>query len=613
MRSRTSRRRGRERPAPSRLKTGGSRASRNEHERHMEPNLVLLYLFVVGPLLALVVSVVGSVPVILDVGERWLIVLIAVPVVMIGSQVIELQVALQTGVVPGTPGGEFVETVVNVLTAGAVYYGLSVTRDRQSLAETLAAQQRRHERLVAEALSPILVVSDGEIVEANPEANRYFGATETGLDGSKIRRLIADDAWPAFENRLQRVAETGTPEQITELGCRTRDGEERLAAVVLGPAEFAGSDAVRLTLRDLTEHREMSAELDRVRDRLEETFNNTNDAILVTDTACEEILECNQTACELFGADRETLLETAPSAVYDRAALSSFLDRVRAEDGEATAELVCETATGETVPTEVSASLTTLGDREVLLAIVRDVRDRRRRERRIRVMSRLLRHNLRNDMTVVLGHLDRLRAAAPDAAADHADRIETVVEDLLDLSGEVQIAQDTLDDPTVTVLHAETLLENAVDACLSSTDRDPQVTVDARADLRVRTDQLLEVALRHLVDNAVEHADHERPTVTAAARRDGDAVRFTVADDGPGIPDVDRRVVTGDTEITDAEHVDGFGLWVVAWVTDTLDGSVEFRDNEPCGTVVEIRVPDAVVEEGDSVDPSPATATGGGS
>ena len=562
----------------------------------MQLKPLLLYLFVVAPLVALSASVVGSIPVVLAVGQRWLLLLVAVPVVMIGAQVIELVAVVQTGQLPGTPGGEFVETTVNVLTAGAVYYGLTVTRDREALSERLSTQRDRHERLREGSLSPILVVRDETIIEANPAATDYFEAEE--LVDVPLSSLVAEEAWARVRERIDAVADGGEPERFEELPCRSRAGEERLAAVVAGPAEFAGSGAVQLDFQDLTEHREMSAELAQVRDRLTETFRNTNDAILFLDpSGREQILECNETAAALFGYDRDRLLETPPTAVYDPETLAAFADRVAAEDGYVADELPATTSDGETVPTEVSGSLTTLGDRETLLAIVRDVRDRRRRERRIRVVSRLLRHNLRNDMNVVLGHLEPLRAAAPPSARDHADRIRTVVDDLLDLSGEVQIAQDTLEDPTVTVLNARALLsEAAADARAANPDREPSVTVDAPAELAVRADQLLEVALRHLLDNAVEHADHDEPTVTASARRVEDAVAFTVADDGPGIPPVDRRVVTGDQEITAVEHVDGFGLWVVAWVTDTLDGTVTFRDNQPRGTVVELTVPDAAVD-----------------
>jgi len=210
-------------------------------------------------------------------------------------------------------------------------------------------------------------------------------------------------------------------------------------------------------------------------------------------------------------------------------------------------------------------------------------------------------------MNVVLGHLERLRAAAPPSAADHADRIRAVVDDLLELSGEVEIAQETLGEPTATVLDARELLSEAVaTARENNPDRAPAVTVTAPEGLAVRADRLLEVALTHLVDNAVEHADHDEPSVRVAATREGDAVRFTVADDGPGLPPVDRRVVTGDTEIDEVEHVDGFGLWVVAWVTDSLDGEVTFADNDPRGTVVELTVPEAVVDGGAADADAPA-------
>jgi signal transduction histidine kinase len=243
----------------------------------------------------------------------------------------------------------------------------------------------------------------------------------------------------------------------------------------------------------------------------------------------------------------------------------------------------------------VSGSVTTFADRQALLAIIRDISDRKRRERRIRVMSRLLRHNLRNDMNVVLGHLEQLRAVTPPEEQHHADRIESVVDDLLDLSGEVQIAQETLEDPTETVIGAETLLENAVAACRESiTETDAVIEIDAPGELEIRANQLLEVAIRHLIANAIEHTDDRPAEVRVAASHEDDgSVVVTVADHGPGIPAVDRNVVAGDTEITTVEHVEGFGLWVVAWVTDTLDGRIEFSENDPRGTVVEIHVPDA--------------------
>ncbi|MFB6177018.1 MAG: PAS domain S-box protein, partial [Halobaculum sp.] len=473
---------------------------------------------------------------------------------------------------------------------------------RQVLSERLSTQRRRHETLVEQSPSPILVVRDGEITDGNPEAIRYFcgdGQSDGRLSGRGFAEIVAPEARQQARRQLRRVEETGEPEHVAELQLQTLSGEDRLVSAPIGPAEFRGGDAVQVTLRDLTEHREMSAELAGVRDRLEETFRNTNDAILLLDPDpdADRILECNRTACDLLGYDREQLLSLGPSDIHpnDTETLRSFMDTVVEEDGYVTDELDCRTADGDTVPAEVSGSVTTFADRQALLAIIRDISDRRRRERRIRVMSRLLRHNLRNDMNVVLGHLEQLRAAAPREERHHADRIEAVVDELLDLSGEVQIAQETLEDPTETVLDAETLLENAVTACRESFPQtDAEIDVDAPSELEIRANQLLEVAIRHLIANAIEHTEDPPAEVSVEATREDDGtVVVTVADRGPGIPEVDRSVVTGDTEITAVEHVEGFGLWVVAWVTDTLDGRITFDENDPHGTVVRIHVPDA--------------------
>jgi PAS domain S-box-containing protein len=61
----------------------------------------------------------------------------------------------------------------------------------------------------------------------------------------------------------------------------------------------------------------------------------------------------------------------------------------------------------------------------------RDVTDRRRRERQLYVMDNLLRHNLRNDLTLMLGHADAIAAEHP-AVADRTTAIRDTREALLE-------------------------------------------------------------------------------------------------------------------------------------------------------------------------------------
>jgi sensor histidine kinase regulating citrate/malate metabolism len=66
---------------------------------------------------------------------------------------------------------------------------------------------------------------------------------------------------------------------------------------------------------------------------------------------------------------------------------------------------------------------------------------------------------------------------------------------------------------------------------------------------------------------------------------------FSVADDGPGIPELEQHVIESGTE-TPLNHSLGVGLWVMEWVATTLGGELTIADNEPRGSVVTFQLPD---------------------
>lgn len=104
----------------------------------------------------------------------------------------------------------------------------------------------------------------------------------------------------------------------------------------------------------------------------------------------------------------------------------------------------------------------------------------------------------------------------------------------------------------------------------------------------------LGLALTHVLRNAVEHNDADRPrvwlSVDGLADRQGDWVTVRVADDGPGIPEEERTAATDPTEQTDLAHSTGLGLWEVGQVTDTLGGDVRFETREGGGNVVSLHL-----------------------
>lgn len=102
----------------------------------------------------------------------------------------------------------------------------------------------------------------------------------------------------------------------------------------------------------------------------------------------------------------------------------------------------------------------------------------------------------------------------------------------------------------------------------------------------------LEQAFRELFENAAEHSEGA-PSITVSARQIGATETVDVADDGPGLPEMEREVLQRGME-KPLHHSQGLGLWIVRVIVDESGGDLAIVDNEPEGTVVRLELPAAV-------------------
>ncbi|WP_436925380.1 histidine kinase N-terminal 7TM domain-containing protein [Halosimplex amylolyticum] len=236
-----------------------------------------------------------------------------------------------------------------------------------------------------------------------------------------------------------------------------------------------------------------------------------------------------------------------------------------------------------------ATSLSDAGGTHVGYTVVfQDVTDERRREQRLDVLNRVLRHNLRNDMTVVRGFTEAAAERVDDEEArSMLDRATSKATELTALGAKARTVERVIDsDPRSERVDIADLLATVRDEHADERG-DGTVTVDA-ADLAVTTDPaVLQVVVGALLENALEHAG-EAPTVELSAeRRDGE-VAVVVADDGLGVPDHELAVLSAGAESA-LEHGSGLGLWVADWGATALGGALAVDTTE--GTVATVTVP----------------------
>jgi len=218
----------------------------------------------------------------------------------------------------------------------------------------------------------------------------------------------------------------------------------------------------------------------------------------------------------------------------------------------------------------------------------RDVTDRRRRERQLYVMDNLLRHNLRNDLTLILGNAQLIEDELPEAA-DWTRVIRETGEDLLESAEKEREIIDLLtSDGACEPVNVCTRIEEAV-SIVESRFPSAVIEVDCPASASANAVEDLELAFVELLQNAVRHSESETPSLSVTVQcRDDDTVRVRVRDDAPSIPEMESMVLTGNYEMNDVYHSSGLGLWLVHWAVELSDGLITVTSSEDAGNTVEV-------------------------
>lgn len=325
------------------------------------------------------------------------------------------------------------------------------------------------------------------------------------------------------------------------------------------------------------------------RDLLEALVGVTTDPVFALD-GDRQFLAVTEDLAGITGLSTEELLGTDVSTVIDDEAgrLDRMVATVTDQGGTVAGEFQLRTVEGAVKLCELRVT-DVAGEAPYTVGCIEDVTGNRRRQERITVLDRVLRHNIRNKVGSIVGYL---RAVVDQSETDDAVVALDEATSLLRLSEKARECHRLLErEPTRTrVDDLAELLESVVtqrrddfpgaSISLEATEH-PPVVVDK---------ELLAAAVMELVDNAVEHSDRPDPLVQVSVEPAGEWVAVRVADDGPGIPAEERQAILSGEE-QPLYHASGLGVWFVKWAVRLVGGQLDIDEREPRGTVVTLRLP----------------------
>jgi PAS domain S-box-containing protein len=288
---------------------------------------------------------------------------------------------------------------------------------RKQMEESLRHREALFAGMFETHSAPMLLIhpDSGTIEYANRAAVEFYGYDADELTSMRIQEL--NTLSPEQVARERQRAEEQDRNHF-EFEHRIASGETRPVEVHSAPVNVDGQRFLFSIVHDITEQEEYRHELQLFREAVEQTGHS----VLITDP--EGVIEYVNPAFEAAtGYDRAEAIGQTPrllksgkqSEAFYRELWETILDGRQWE-----AELTNRRKSGEIYYVKHTiAPITDDGEITNFVAVQSDITDRKLREKRLSELNRILRHNLRNTLTAILGYGEVL---ADDRGAGRSTR-----------------------------------------------------------------------------------------------------------------------------------------------------------------------------------------------
>ncbi|MDP2761995.1 MAG: PAS domain S-box protein [Sideroxyarcus sp.] len=203
-------------------------------------------------------------------------------------------------------------------------------------------------------------------------------------------KLMPEDA-AEVEAAVEATLEQGKPYDIC-FRIRRGDGQVRTLHALAQVHFDASGQPVRVigTNQDVTERKQAEQALAESESRFREIFNTVSDAIFIHDAETGRIVDVNRRMCEMYGFTHEEALAcgvndlSAGVPPYSSAEAAEKI-RLAHSEGPQTFDWLARARDGRFFWVEVSLRFASIGSQQRILAVVRDISERKHVEEELRI------------------------------------------------------------------------------------------------------------------------------------------------------------------------------------------------------------------------------------
>ncbi|WP_181693454.1 PAS domain S-box protein [Natronomonas sp. LN261] len=452
---------------------------------------------------------------------------------------------------------------------------------------------------VFDSIHDAIIIHDreGNVVEANQAATDMYGYSRAELRNEEVVTPSSGNPPYTQENARKRIERAVEGENQTfEWQGRDSDGNVFWEEVSLARTAVGGEVRVIAIIRDIDDRKEAERRFETLIDNLPGIVYRCRTGpgwpMIFVGGQSEELTGYRTETIEsgdvswgddlVHPDDRERIREAVESAAAADEPFE-FTYRIRAADGET--RWVWERGQHVDVPRRPMA---------VLEGFITDVTERKRYEQQLKeqrdslgVLNQVVRHDIRNDMTVARGRANLLEAHVEEEGHADLEAIQEATENAIELTKTARDLSRTMlsTEADVGPVRLDRHLRASIEDVRSKFDGAVVSVDDPIPDVRVRGNDLLEAVFRNLIQNGIVHNDKEVPEVRVSVMHTDGEVTVTIEDNGPGIPDNRKEVIFGKGEKGLDSPGAGIGLYLVRTLVDQYGGDVRVEDADPDGAV----------------------------